>query len=225
MNNLKVLEPYIRQRIDLQAGELIGGGIEFLHLPPQATSADILKAAHASFRRASISLVKQAGIPIPDDIKEKASKALVFFERAQEVSTKSMDMLQKNLTEYEKIQDDSEAIFQTKGQYNNSIKRNIRTVKRYLGLIRNGLEIMDQIKDISTTQEIMDTIIRASKSASDGSEEVFKTVHKMESPDFYLLLSQQTQIYQKLIEDLHLALKRMIDYINADIKGVVILSD
>lgn len=225
MPNLNSLSRYIRERIDLEVGSQVAGSVDFISLAPKSTSVDLISAAYEKYRTKNISLVKNAGISIPDDVKAMASKALVYFERAHEETSKSIEKLQTNLNQYETIQDDVELIYKTKGQYNNSIKRNIRVVKRYLMLIRNGLEIMDKIKDISTTQEIMDTIVRASKIASDSAEDVFKLVDKMESPDFYMNLSEKTQIYQKNIEDLHLALKRMIDYINADILGVVILSD
>ena len=169
--------------------------------------------------------VKSAGIPVTDDVKAKARHALRYFDRTKEMCDRLSENLKKNLEEYQKVQEDSEAIANSKGQYNESSKRNSRITKRLLINIKNGIQIMNEIKDISTTSEIISSIALAAKNASEGIKDVFDLINIIETNDFMNQLTQKTGNAENLLNDMKLALSRTKEYINSDILGILILSE
>lgn len=170
-------------------------------------------------------LFKNAGSPVPDEIKNKARKVLKLLLAAQDLIDNSADNLTNNLTEYKNIQDKADLIRDSKGQYFQSVKNNKNIIRDYLVHIRDAIKILNDIKDISTTLEIIDGLTMTAKEASDQAEEVFDLIEQLSSPEFIMLLTEATETYIRTIDDLNLTIKRALDYINKDVLGLVILSD
>ena len=171
------------------------------------------------------SLLKKAGIPVPDNIKENGRKIIKLLEAANDLVEKSMEKIGNNKTQYEKYQDDQEAIAKTKGQLHQAVNRHTRIVKGYLIKIRDAIRLLNEIKDITTTMEIIDGLVSASKSASDAAEKVFDMKEKVAAPDFFIEFSAKVDGYEKATDDLISSVDRAKDYINASVLGMVILSE
>ena len=86
-------------------------------------------------------------------------------------------------------------------------------------------KIMNNIKDISTTSEIIDALALSAKETSSLIKEIFNLIEKIDSPDFYEILSQKTNELDNLMSDLVSTISRMKQYINSNIMGIVILSE
>ena len=84
---------------------------------------------------------------------------------------------------------------------------------------------MNEIKDISTTAEIIDSIALSAKSASSLVKEIFELINIIEMDDFSEQLSSKTGEAEKILGDLKSSLSRSLQYINSDILGIVILSE
>ena len=131
----------------------------------------------------------------------------------------------KNLAAYEKVQGNKDVISNSKGKYNQSVKRNSRITKRMLINIKNGIKILNDIKDISTTSEIINIIADSSKASSEAVKEVFDLINILDTDDFINQCTQKTQNSENVIDDLKMALSRAKEYINSDILGILILSE
>ena len=164
-------------------------------------------------------------MPVADNVKNRAKSAESFFDRSDKLCEKIFNNIRQNIDEYEKIKENADSVSKTKGQYNESVKRNGRLVKRLLVNIRDGIKIMNEVKDISTTSEIIDALALSAKETSSMIKDIFNLAEKIESPDFYALLLQKTDELENLIGDLRSTLSRMRQYINSNIIGVVILSE
>jgi hypothetical protein len=73
--------------------------------------------------------------------------------------------------------------------------------------------------------EIIDGLVSASKSASDAAEQVFDMKEKVAAPDFFVEFAAKVDGYEKTTDDLISSIDRAKDYINANILGMVILSE
>jgi uncharacterized protein Yka (UPF0111/DUF47 family) len=91
--------------------------------------------------------------------------------------------------------------------------------------IKNGIKILNEIKDVSTTSEIINAIADSAKNTSESIKEVFDLVNALESDDFVNQCTQKTQASENTLDDLKLAISRARDYINSDILGILILSE
>ena len=133
--------------------------------------------------------------------------------------------MKKNLNQYEKVQSELEAIEASKGQYRQSIKRNSRIIKRTLLNIKEGIKLLNEIKDVSTTSEVIDAIATSAKIASESVRDVFNLIDIIDSPDFFGKLQENTGAVENLLEDLRMSLSRAREYINSDILGILIISE
>jgi uncharacterized membrane protein (UPF0127 family) len=175
--------------------------------------------------RADNSILKKAGIPVPDDVKRMGQKALAALNRAGDLVEESLEKMLKNKNEYQKHENDDDAIKQSMGEYHQSVKRNTLIIKSYLIKIRDTIRILNEIKDITTTLRIIDGLVSTSKSASDAAEKVFDMKDKMESMSFATEFSSHTENYEKAAEDLISSIEQAREYINSNILGVIILSE
>lgn len=171
-----------------------------------------------------IYMLKTSGTPVANSTKEVAKRAYKLLERAYELIEDSCNNLDDNMAEYEKIQDNFDAIKSTKGQYHQSMKRNSRTIKAYLIKLRDAIRLLNTIKDISTTIEIIDNLVIASKTSSDTAEEVFSVIDKLDNMDFFQELSKRTSAYNSACSDLRLSIEGTKEYINSNILGMMVLS-
>lgn len=170
------------------------------------------------------SLTKSAGVPIPDSIKNKSREVLKFLDMAGEHCRSSIDNMNLNLEQYEKIAGDPQSIKNTKGLYHQSIKRNIDVAKKYLLSVRDAIKILNEIKDATTTMEIIEGLAYASQTASDSIQELFDLINVIDSMDFVQQLADKTSQYENHIEDLEANIERAKDYINTNILGIIVLS-
>ena len=169
-------------------------------------------------------LLKQAGTPVPEDIKAQAKKALAFIERAKNQSVDLIDKLKHNVDQYAQIQGEIEVIKSSKGQFNESIKRNSEFVKNMLMNVRDSMKIMNEIKDVSRTSEIIDSLAQSSKKTSDSIEEIFETINIIDTEEFYNKLALKTGALERAVIDLQAVMDRLMEHINSDILGLMILS-
>ena len=84
---------------------------------------------------------------------------------------------------------------------------------------------MNDIKDVSTTSEIIGSIALSAKNSSDGIKEIFDLISIIESDDFINQCTQKTGNAENLINDMNLSLSRAREYINSDILGILVLSE
>jgi len=170
------------------------------------------------------SFQKESGVPIPDDIKQKAKIVYKILSDAESMIEESQDNIKKNHSIYDKISDNLEQVAGSKGQYHQSVKRQSEIVKKYLIKIRDGLRTFDEIKDISTSIEIIDSIAGTSKNAAEAAEEVFDLIDYIEDARFMEMLTEKTGAYEAACDDLSFAIDRAKEYINQHILGLTILS-
>jgi|7_EtaG_2_1085326.scaffolds.fasta_scaffold02486_7 uncharacterized membrane protein (UPF0127 family)/methyl-accepting chemotaxis protein len=228
--NKDVLNKIIQSEINIKVGSGQPLEFELLKIPQYFDSEETFNALSDRHANKDIflytnNITKKAGVPVPNEIKDKARGAIRYFDRADDICGKLIDNLQKNLSQYEKIQGNQEAITGSKGQYNQSVKRNSKMTKRMLLNIKEGLKTMNEIKDVSTTGELIDSIANSAKSASESVKEIFKLVDVLDSIDFQNKLTEKTGNMENVVGDLKLTLSRMRDYINSDILGILILSE
>ena len=98
-------------------------------------------------------------------------------------------------------------------------------IKSYLIKLRDSIKGFNEIKDMSTTTEIMDGLTNSAKLASDSAEEVFDLIDQIEVPEFHMILSEKTNEYVGYSEDLISSIERAMEYINSEILGLIIISD
>lgn len=227
--NPEYLGAVICSRINLQFGSNIDA--EVLKVSSGADGFNVISELKSAFGNKNINfygdknILKRAGSPVSDAVKEKARKIYKLLNSAKKISEQSLDNMKKNVQEYQKINSDQDAVSKSKGQYNQSVRGNTRIVKAYLIKIRDAIRLFDQIRDVSTTMEVVDSLVTSSKKASDGVEEIFNLIDQIDSPNFVMMLSQKVGEYERMIEDLHFTIERGTNYINSDILGLIILSD
>jgi len=142
----------------------------------------------------------------------------------KEESEELLKNLKKNLNIYQSVQSNPNAIKNSKFEYNESVKRNSEILKKILINIKKSLKLMNSIKDISNTFEIINSITVATMKYSEISKDIFDLVDIIENEDFLTELTKKTGELEKLSIDLTNSIRRMIDYINKDILGVLVIT-
>lgn len=204
--------------------------ISVVYMPKDFDMYDVILSAQEKYVMSNVvyhanMIRKTAGMPVADSVKNKARHAEKYFDRSDKLCDKILIDIKKNHSEYEKIQGGEGSIKNSKGQYNESVKRISRKVKKMLLSIKDGIKIMNEIKDISTTSEIIDSLALSSKGFSESVKDVFDLIEKIELEEFMQLLSDKTGNGEKTGEDLKLSISRMKQYINSNILGILILSE
>lgn len=229
--NPYLIKKIICGKLGMFYGTDIAHNVEALNVLSNSDHYDVISQIKLKYKTANIELfasnniTKKAGVPVPDNIKESAKKAYKILESVSDVIEISLENFQNNLQEYEKIRDNLEAVKNSKGQYNQSIKSNTRIIKDYLIKIRDVVKILNNIKDASTTIKIIDSLADSAKTASDSVEEIFNLIEQLDSPNFFNSLSEATTKYEKSIEDLESSVDKAKSYINSEILGLLIISD
>lgn len=227
--NIRVIENLLYNKIKTHLGEDIS--FDVMKISDNADFYNIIDDAKNKFKVGTIELygdstiLKKAGIPVSDDVKQKARRVYKLLDSASEIIETSLENMKKNVSEYEKIKDDVDAIKRTKGLYNQSIKRNTIIIRDFLIKIRDAIKILNEIKDVSTTIEIINGITSTTKIISDSIEGIFNLIDELENSDFFINLSEKVKEFEKNVEDVHYSIKRGINYVNTDILGLIILSD
>lgn len=227
--NINLIQHLLSNKIKLHLGKSVDFEIMSLTANDDATNILEKVALQHNVKKIEIysdnSILKRAGTPVPDETKQKARRIYKLLDSAATLIENSLENMKKNVSEYEAIKDDAVALKSSKGQYNQSIKNNTRLVREFLIKIRDAIKAFNEIKDSSTTTEIINGLTSSTKIVSDAVEGIFDLIEELENPDFYMTLSSKVKDYEKNIEDLQYSLKRAINYINTDILGLVILSD
>jgi uncharacterized membrane protein (UPF0127 family) len=230
-DNPDFIRDMVCSRIKLEFGMRSGlENIKVLKASKNADAEDLITLLRNTYGNKNFkifsdeSLLKRASDPVSDDIKSKAKRAYRYLDSAEKDIDKSLDNMQNNLAEYEKIKGDAEAIMETKDQYNDSMRRQAKIVKSYLVKIRESIRILNDIKDISTTFEVIDSLAVSTKKTTDGAEELFELDEKLDNPDFQMIMGESVDQYSKLIDDLKSSIERAKQYINKEILGLVVLS-
>ena len=91
--------------------------------------------------------------------------------------------------------------------------------------IRDVINKLNQIKDISTTYEIIDTLADSAKECAEAAESIFDLVSTLDSSEFLQNLDKNTKFYDNKIENLLSALDRAKEYVSVEILGIIILSN
>jgi uncharacterized protein len=215
---------YAREYIDLARAQV-------LTVSDEMDATNIIECISERYPEAKIevradnSILKRAGVPVPDDIKRKGQQALKALSRGLTLVEESLEKMLKNKSEYQKHESDEKAIEQSKGHYHQSVKRNTGIIKSYLIKIRDAIRILNEIKDITTTLQVIDGLVSTSKAAADTAEEVFNMKNKMDSMEFATEFSSHTENYERAAEDLISAIERAKEYVNSNILGIIVLSE
>ena len=231
-NSLYVREFILNMVEDYSRSFVVPSNPDIIYASKEYTNDDILKIAKRKYIGADISIYsasknigKASSISVPDDVKSDAAEALGYFSGASDDLDKLYSALEKNLEEYSRISDDQPAISSSKGQYNESCKRNKKLIEDTLKKTLSGIKIMNKIKDISTTMDIVDSMATICKMSAESIQKVFDLVKQVESLDFISLLDERTSGALNLLDDYKESVRRMKNYINQDIIGILIISD
>ena len=190
-----------------------------------ANDIDLYQAVSQRYNNSDLYFLnKKAGVKIPKNITDKAKEAEDSLKEAIEKSEKLIEALKKNLTVYQSIESDKERVKNSKFDYKESVGRNKNILKEMLLAVKEGLKKMNEIKDISTTYEIIGTIATASTKSSEIVAEIFDLIDIIETDDFIPKLSEKTSMVEKIFLDLKNSIERMMAFINNDILGVLVIS-
>ena len=204
--------------------------ISVMKIPKDFSDYEIICAAKSKYisdkvRLFENNIVKAAGVPVPEQTKKKAEHARKFFVRAEMSIQEILNDLNFNKIEYEKFSSDQAAVKNSKGEYNRSCKGISKKVKATLIQIRDGIRIMNSIKDVSSTIEMIDRLTVGAKEYSSHINNIFELINIIETPDF---VAEHTSNVTKTVAlggDLSSSLLRAKNYIDSNILGITILSE
>lgn len=204
--------------------------VSIMEIPKGFDDYDIICAAKSKYLADNVKLfdkkvVKIAGIPVPEQVKNKAKHARKFFVRAEENIEKILTDLNFNKIEYEKYSSDLDTVKNSKGEFNRSSKRISKKVKSTLEQIRDGIRILNSIKDVSSTVEMIDRITVGAKEYSSHINAIFELINVINTPDFVTKHSESVSKTIALGGDLSSSLIRAKNYIDSNILGITILSE
>jgi len=240
-NNYKEKIVFVtRLNLDDAIGEVIAKKIEdqygltslnidydVLHIDKESGSGDILDIVKQKYRCISPTLYisKSAGIAVPTGTKNVAEECVSDIDKILSYLETVKNNFEHNVSEYEKIQGDSDLIRKTKGMYNQSSIETKKSVEGSLRAVLRVLKSMDGIKDVSTTTEIIDSVASSTKIYIEYVQNVFDLIDKFDDINFFSILSENTSASLSAMSDCEEALSRMKNYIYNDIMGIVPLSE
>jgi hypothetical protein len=227
-NNLNILKSLIIKRA---SEEVIFDSkihsLEIISIPNsniEDTLNGLLERYSSSVIYKKISFEKQAGAPISDEIKEKASEALEIMLDTKKKLTNVVDAFKNNSEQYLKNKDKTDFIKKTKKDYNLSCKRISKKIVDILLGIKNSITIMSEIKDLSTVDEKIESLSLSCKEFVETSEKIFELEVKIVEDGFPDLLSTETNRIEKSAEDIENNINNFSDYISKNILNKRILS-
>ena len=146
-----------------------------------------------------------------------------YFDRSHGICSDLIESLNKNVEAYEKVKDDFDIVSGSKGEYSQSCKRSSRKAKRLLINIKDGIKILNSIKDVSTTSEVISSVAESAKVMSESIKDVFDIISIIDTEGFVSELSDRSGKAETTLEDLKTTLERAKEYITSNILGIVIL--
>ena len=223
-----LVEVFLEKSIRKVFGKNICIASTSLQVPKSFGSKSAYKAVtqrHGNADLYSHSLIKEGGMPVPVGTKDKARHALKYISRSSDLCNKLVDNFSKNLEAYKKLSGNTDAITASKGKYNQSCKRNSRLAKRMLLNIKSSIQILNDIRDISTTSEIIGSIAEAAKVSSESVKEIIELINVIDTDEFATRLEESTGKADSSLKDTVMTLDRAKDYINSDILGILVLTE
>ena len=133
--------------------------------------------------------------------------------------------MEKNNNELQKLSENLEKLKSYKGLYNQSCKRNAKKIYNMLTIIKESLKIMNNIKDISSVSEKVDSLTLSVSQYVEIAEDIFALVDKVNEPQIFLNeLKELTSNFLKSTEDIDNNMSNFISYISKNILNEKILS-
>lgn len=219
-----------KARLENLYGTLPKKQIKFAKISHNFNHLNIIDEIHKNSPTSMVTVIssedftKNAGREISNTIKNKAKELLPILNEIEELGLDSLDKIQHNMNEYQKIANDQNAIINSQGQFHQSIKRNAKIVKKYLLLIKKVIQVLDEIKDATTTMAIIESLAGSARSCSQAIQEIFNLSNSLKETNIINLMKEKTQNYESSIEDLESTIDRTKKYINENILGLLILS-
>lgn len=171
-----------------------------------------------------VSLSKEAGAPIPDEVKIKASKCVEILSEIKDDLDDILSSFKNNSEEYLKNKDKLELVKGSGKSYNLSCKRISKKIMNMLLKIKKVIKNMGSIKDISSVDEKIDSLSLACKEFVNVAEDIFELETKIKESDFIDKLSTETNKIEKSSEDLVNNIENFSDYILKNILNKKVLS-
>lgn len=226
--NTHMVEVFLEAMINRSLNKFASINAERLLVPSSFGSKSIYAAAESRYgdvELCSVNLVKEAGIPVPTQVQDKAKKCLKYLDSSSEMCKALLNNFNKNIEVYKKVEGQDDVIKGSKGKYNQSCKRNARITKRMLLSIKSAIGILSEIRDVSTTSEIISSIATAAKVSSSSIEDIFSLIEVIDSSDFIEKLDDSTNKSTSALDDMILALDRAKEYINSNILGILVITE
>lgn len=203
---------------------------ECIKIPVNYDAQNIIEAAQDRYETDNIEVVlsgltKSAGVPVNNETKAIAKDCIKHLDRAIKFVEKIKANLNQNSSVYEKLVQKPNVIKNSAGEYSQSSKRNSKICKEALLNIKESISLLNSIKDISTTEEIIGSIADLSKIFSSSVLSIFDLINQLDSDDFVSSLTEETKKATGASDDLIITIERTKAYITKDILGIIILSE
>jgi len=172
----------------------------------------------------NISLVKEAGAPISDEVKSQASKCVELLSDVKDNLDEILSSFKNNSEQYLKNKDKEDLIKGSKQSYNLSCKRISKKIVKMLLNVKDIIKKMNDVKDISSVDEKVESLSLSCKEFVDVAEDIFELETKIKESDFVDKLSTETNKIEKSAEDVGNNIKNFSDYILKNILNKKVLS-
>jgi hypothetical protein len=202
--------------------------IEIISMPTSniiAHNAELLSRFNAgSISLKVIAIDKSAGAPIPDEIKEQASKVVDILGEVKESIDDLAVAFKNNSDQYDKQRGNVALVENSRDAYRASCQRISKKIVAMLLGVKKAIKIMGEIKDISSVDEKVDALSLSCKEFVTVAEDTFALEKNIKEPTFVDELIEATGKIEKAIEDIDNNLKNFSDYILKDILNKKVLS-
>jgi uncharacterized membrane protein (UPF0127 family) len=172
----------------------------------------------------NISLKKEAGSPISDEVKAEASKCVKLLAEVNENLDEILSSFKNNSEQYLKNKDKQDLIKGSRKSYNVSCKRISKKIVKMLLNVKTIIKKMNNVKDISSVDEKIESLSLSCKEFVDVSEGIFELETKIKDSDFVDKLITETNKIEKSAEDVSNNIKNFSDYILKNILNKKVLS-
>ena len=133
--------------------------------------------------------------------------------------------LEYNRNIYEKHKSNYTAVLSSEGVYRQSMRRQLKKFKAVLYSVNSTIKLLEGIKDTTHVEDIMGSMLATTRNLSKFFKEILSLQGKMDSKNFYNDLSQKTDDFCKISEDLETVLRRCRSFIWEHILGKPLLTD
>jgi hypothetical protein len=191
----------------------------------ESCSEDLMERFSASsISWKNISLKKEAGSPISDEVKAEASKCVKLLAEVNENLDNILSSFKNNSEQYLKNKDKQDLIRGSGKSYNVSCKRMSKKIVKMLLNVKAIIKKMNNVKDISSVDEKIESLSLSCKEFVDVSEGIFELETKIKDSDFVDKLITETNKIEKSAEDVSNNIKNFSDYILKNILNKKVLS-